>query len=169
MSRWVAEIASWAMEWPEGHWTGCCLCMSAVAANSLIHYWSPYLSVVVDQSWIFTKRWNVNFLPFWKLTFHWKVKKHPLGNKVNKCRYLELYTPVASLDCTHESTVCICQLLLLQEVYIFICLSDLGVPGVRSMGPVVSHSLAALEWLFCKLIWFWCDSGWWRYQLNTNW
>ena len=85
MSRWVAEIASWAMEWPEGHWTGCCLCLSAVAANSLIHYWSSYLSVGVDQYWIFTERWNVNFQTFWKLTFHWSVKKHPLGNKVNKC------------------------------------------------------------------------------------
>ena len=74
------------MEWPEGHWTGCCLCLSAVAANSLIHYWSSYISVGVDQYWIFTERWNVNFQTFWKLTFHWSVKKHPLGNKVNKCR-----------------------------------------------------------------------------------
>ena len=86
VSRWVAEIASWAMEWPEGHWTGCCLCLSAVAANSLIHYWSSYMSVGVDQYWIFTERWNVNFQTFWQLTFHWSVKKHPLGNKVNKCR-----------------------------------------------------------------------------------
>ena len=62
------------MEWPEGHWTGCCLCLSAVAANSLIHYWSSYMSVGVDQYWILTERWNVNFQTFWKLTFHWLVK-----------------------------------------------------------------------------------------------
>ena len=45
-------------------------------------------------------------------------------------------------------------------------LSDPGVPGVRSMGPVVSHSLTESK-TFVKLNWV--DSGWWRYQLNTNW
>ena len=34
---------------------------------------------------------------------------------------------------------------------------------VRSMGLVVSHWLSHL----CKLNW--CDSGWWRNKLNTNW
>ena len=36
-------------------------------------------------------------------------------------------------------------------------LSDPGVPGVRSLGPDVTNRLN------------WCDSGWWRYQLNTKW
>ena len=49
-------------------------------------------------------------------------------------------------------------------------LSDPGVPGVRSMGPVVSNWVSEYE-TFCKLNW--CDSGWWRYQRNaprkTNW
>ena len=54
---------------------------------SLIHDWHPYLSVRGFSIWIFfTNWWNVNFQTFWKLTFHWMVKKHPLGNKVNKCR-----------------------------------------------------------------------------------
>ena len=44
-------------------------------------------------------------------------------------------------------------------------LSDPGVPGVRSMGPVLSHSQTELP--LCRLNW--CDSGWWRYQLNTGW
>ena len=44
-------------------------------------------------------------------------------------------------------------------------LSDPGVPGVRSMGPVVFHWLTELP--LCRLNW--CDSGWWRYELNTNW
>ena len=44
-------------------------------------------------------------------------------------------------------------------------LSDPGVPGVRSMGPVVSHWVSELP--LCRLNW--CDSGWWRYELNTNW
>ena len=44
-----------------------------------------------------------------------------------------------------------------------IFLSDPGVPGVRSMGPVsLTHSKT-----FLKLNW--CDSGLWRYQVNTNW
>ena len=54
---------------------------------SLIHDWHPYLSVRGFSIWIFfTNWWNVNFQTFWKLTFHWMVKKHPLGNKVNKCQ-----------------------------------------------------------------------------------
>ena len=54
---------------------------------SLIHDWHPYLSVRGFSIWIFfTNWWNVNFQTFWKLTFHWMVKKHPSGNKVNKCR-----------------------------------------------------------------------------------
>ena len=41
-------------------------------------------------------------------------------------------------------------------------LSDPGVSGVRSMGPVVWN------WdTFCRLNW--CDFGWWRYKLNTCW
>ena len=58
---------------------------------SLIHDWHPYLSVRGFSIWIFfTNWWNVNFQTFWKLTFHWMVKKHPLGNKVNKCRKFPL-------------------------------------------------------------------------------
>ena len=41
-------------------------------------------------------------------------------------------------------------------------LSDPGVPGARSMDPVVSNLLTHWEG-FCRLNW--CDSGWWRYQL----
>ena len=48
------------------------------------------------------------------------------------------------------------------EVILEIFLSDPGVPGVRSMGPVLSHWVT-----LCRLNW--CDSGWWRYKLNTNW
>ena len=50
-------------------------------------------------------------------------------------------------------------------------LSDPCVHGVRSMGP---NSLTAVHWVhwvgqLCRLLRFnWCDSGWWRYQLNTN-
>ena len=40
-------------------------------------------------------------------------------------------------------------------------LSDSGIPWVRSMGPSVSDNT------FCRLNWR--DSGWWRYQLDTNW
>ena len=52
-------------------------------------------------------------------------------------------------------------------LYFVICacqwsfLSDPGVPGVRSMGPSLSN------WgRFCR--YNWCDSAFWRYQLNTN-
>ena len=41
-------------------------------------------------------------------------------------------------------------------------LSAPGIPEVRSMGPSVSHRVALLRLN-------WCDSGWWRYQINTNW
>ena len=41
-----------------------------------------------------------------------------------------------------------------------------GKPGVRSLGPSVRLSVR-LSKTFVKLNW--CDSGWWRYQLNTNW
>ena len=41
-------------------------------------------------------------------------------------------------------------------------LSDPGVSGVWYMGPVLSNTDN-----FCRLNW--CDSGWWRYKLNTNW
>ena len=34
---------------------------------------------------------------------------------------------------------------------------------VRSMGRVLSNKLSYV----CKL--YWCDSGWWRYKLDTNW
>ena len=45
-------------------------------------------------------------------------------------------------------------------------LSDPGKPGVRSLGPDVRQWVS--EWvMFLKLNW--CHSGWWRYQLNTNW
>ena len=44
-------------------------------------------------------------------------------------------------------------------------LSDPGVSGVRSMGPVVSNWLTPRP--LCRLNW--CDSGWWRYKLYTNW
>ena len=49
---------------------------------------------------------------------------------------------------------------------VLVFLSDPGVPGVRSMGPVLWNWLTDWE-SFCRLNW--CDSGWWRYQLNTNW
>ena len=52
---------------------------------------------------------------------------------------------------------------IMARVYRF--LSDPGVSGVRSMGPVVSNSLT--KYTLCKLNW--CDSSWWRYKLNTNW
>ena len=42
--------------------------------------------------------------------------------------------------------------------------ASIYVPGVRSMGPVLSNWLSIP---FCKLNW--CDSSWWRYKLNTNW
>ena len=47
----------------------------------------------------------------------------------------------------------------------FIFLSDPGVPGVRSMGPDLSKWLSDSDMLL-KLNW--CDSGWWRYQLNAK-
>ena len=45
-------------------------------------------------------------------------------------------------------------------------LSDPGKPGVRSLGPDVRPSVTNYKTL-CRLNW--CDSGWWGYQLNTNW
>ena len=44
-----------------------------------------------------------------------------------------------------------------------IVLLDPGLPGVRSLGQSVFNWVRDLCWLN------WCDSGWWRYQLNTNW
>ena len=44
-------------------------------------------------------------------------------------------------------------------------LSDPGKPGVRSMGPDVCPSLTPRRCVRLN----WCDSGWWGYQLNTNW
>ena len=52
-----------------------------------------------------------------------------------------------------------------QNMDMLMFLSDPGVPGVRSMGPVLSHWLSLRP--LCRLNW--CDSGRWRYQLNTNW
>ena len=51
---------------------------------------------------------------------------------------------------------------LIVQSHIF--LSDPGVPG-----PIfVSGCHSVSEWdTFVRLNW--CDSGWWRYQLNTNW
>ena len=45
---------------------------------------------------------------------------------------------------------------------LLVFLSDPGKPGVRSLGRDVRHYDT-----FVKLNW--CDSVWWRYQLNTNW
>ena len=44
-------------------------------------------------------------------------------------------------------------------------LSDPGKPGVRSLGPDVRPSVCPYTLLRLN----WCDSGWWRYQVNTNW
>ena len=44
----------------------------------------------------------------------------------------------------------------------FLYLSDQGKPEVRSLGPLVTESETLL-----RLNWYY--SGWWRYQLNTNW
>ena len=59
--------------------------------------------------------------------------------------------PTSGLISWHSPRLC------LQDL-----LSDPGIHGVRSMGPCVSN-WETLGWLN------WCDSGWWRYQRNTNW
>ena len=58
-------------------------------------------------------------------------------------------------------------LFLLYSCSIFaLFLSDPGKPGVRSLGPDVCPSVSEWDTL---LRLYWCDSGWWGYQLNTNW
>ena len=51
---------------------------------------------------------------------------------------------------------------LVVSIHFFVFLSDPGIPGVRSMCPSLSNYDT-----FFRLNW--CDSGWWGYQLNTNW
>ena len=46
--------------------------------------------------------------------------------------------------------------------FFLLSFSDPGKPGVRSLGPDVTNSKR-----FVRLNW--CDSGWWRYQVNTSW
>ena len=64
-----------------------------------------------------------------------------------------------------------CMIVLMKMIWLmWPFLSDPGKPGVRSLGPDVCPSLS--EWVSewdTLLRLNWCDSGWWRYQVNTNW
>ena len=65
-------------------------------------------------------------------------------------------------DTSMQATIWPFKLHLL-NIFLWQFLSDPGKPaGVRSLGPYVRLSVT-----FCRL--YWCDSGWWRYQLDTDW
>ena len=98
---------------------------------------------------------TANMIPYplrWFAPFHLR-QKEPLRNY--RWRALLTNMSYAMHSTQYEIKTC-------TTCFCVPFLSDPGVPGVRSLGPDVRHSYKT----FLRLNW--CDSGWWRYQLNTN-
>ena len=103
-----------------------------------------------------------------------KCVRHPDQLDVVRS-YHQLLKPVLNAKINNKNKNCnACNF---QHLYIFFLLKqrlckeinflpDPGVSGVRSMGPGVSIYVTTSR-SFVKL--YWCDYGWWWYQLNTNW
>ena len=106
---------------------------------------------------------------FWDWSYHLRpqsyhhLRPHYCDHTASTCQ-VKMSEEQAALPGGQVSntTVSVRTILKQLKALIILFLSDPGKPGVRSMGRDVppSHTFSRLNW---------CDSGWWRYQVNTNW
>ena len=104
---------------------------------------------------------NIYWIP-WMLLLSTKVLFETFLRSSCSCGLIKdlsiIYQEISVISSWDHKETIIWGLAIFSRYVMFLYLLYPGVPGVRSMGPDVRHSVSQSK-RFCRLNW--CDSGWW--------